>query len=98
MAKVKTALGMLQEALPSLPMGSDLHTAVIEAISKVTKHFDENLAGGPQAAIQQLLEAARAQHTQPAQSAMMSLFPSGGPGGMPQAPPPGGGGAPAIAA
>lgn len=88
-SKVKLALNMLQEALPNLPMGSELHTAVIESITKITKHFDENLAGGPDAAIQQLLQLARSQQTNPQHAAMASMLPmSGGVGGAPAIPPP----------
>ena len=94
MTSVKVGLEALQKALPSLPMGSELHNAVLKAVSDIAKHFD---TAGPQQSgdvLQQLAALARAQHTQPQQAALGSMFPA--------SPPPGGGGggaggAPALA-
>lgn len=84
MAAVKTGLEALQKALPQLPMGSEIHTAVLKAMTDLGKHV-EKAGGGDQAGgVQQLLEMLRAAKMNPnAQAAL----PAGGGG----APPPGGG-------
>jgi hypothetical protein len=89
---VKVGLEAFQKALPSIPMGSELHGAVLKAISDIAKHME---GGGDQAAqIQQLVAMARDAHANPAQAAQMRALMPGGGGA--QAPPmmPGGGGAP----
>jgi hypothetical protein len=59
--KLKLSLKGLQEALPALPMGSPLHTAVLKALTDIGKVMEKE--GGaksdPGAAIQQLIEMAR---------------------------------------
>ena len=90
MAKVKLGLEALQAALPMIPMGSELHTDLMKAVSSITKHLgDKGGEGGGGAQIQQLLEMLRNAKMQgaPPQAGMM---PPGGGG----APPPPGGGAP----
>lgn len=90
MAKVKLGLEALQAALPMIPMGSELHTDLMQAVSKISKHLgDKGGEGGGGAQIQQLLEMLRNAKTQgaPPQAGMMP-----GAGGAP--PPPPGGGAP----
>lgn len=89
MTALKLGLEALQKALPALPMGSEIHNAVLKAVGDIAKHM-ENPGGGDQAAIiQQLVAMARDAHAQPGQQAMMrSLMPGGG------APPPPMGGAP----
>ncbi len=90
MAAVKTGLEALQKALPQLPMGSEIHTAVLKAMTDLGKHI-EKAGGGDQAGgVQQLLEMLRAAKMNPnAQAAL----PAGGggapppPGGMPPMPP-----------
>src|SRR5882724_245192 len=52
MTGVKTGVEALQKALPMLPMGSELHTAILKAITDISKHMDQNMGGGPQAVIQ----------------------------------------------
>ena len=97
MTGVKVGVEALQKALPSLPMGSKLHGAILKAISDISKEMESGMGGGPGAEIQQLIAMARNAQTNPQRSAMMSMFPSGGgPGGGGAPPPPGppGGGAP----
>ena len=86
MAKVKIAVGILQEALGTLPLGSEMHTEILNAVSKITKHMD---GGGvsPSEMIQQM--SALAQKARAAPPAVPSL------GG---APPPGAGAPPSPAA
>lgn len=91
MSKVKLGLEALQAALPMIPMGSELHTDLMQAVSKISKHLgDKGGEGGGGAQIQQLLEMLRNAKMQgaPPQAGMM---PPGG-GGAP--PPPPGAGAP----
>lgn len=93
MAAVKLAVEALQKALPALPMGSDLHTAVLNALTGVTKHMDDNgpQPGGDQSdMIQQLVALARQGQSGSPLGAMMP--PGGGappPGAAPPPPPPG---------
>lgn len=94
---VKTALEMLQKALPTIPLGGELHGAVIKAVADLSKHVGK-IAGNsdPQAVVQQLAKlamAARQQQMPP------GLGPPGGPpgpqmgaGGPPGGMPPGLGG------
>jgi hypothetical protein len=88
--KVKTGLKFLNDALPMLPMGGDLHVAVAKAVSEMSKHMQEqNAKGGDN--IQQLLDGLRNAKTQPNMAAMM---PPGGAGGAPPPPMPMGGAPP----
>lgn len=93
MTGVKVGVEALQKALPALPMGSELHTAILKAIESISKHIDQGMGGGAGSQIQQLIAMARDAQTQPQRSAMMSMFPPPG-GGGPGGPPPGGGGPP----
>ena len=87
MSKIGVALKALQEALPSLPMGTPLHSEVLSAVKSLTKHLTD--AGQDQQhLLMTLLQMARsAQQSQPMQ-ALMKAFPGGasgmgGPGGPP---------------
>lgn len=84
---IKLAMEAMQKSLPGLPMGSDLHTAVLKAITEISKHLDKAGQDGDQSAmIQQLAQMARGAQTQPPQAAAMAkMFPAPG-GGAP--PPP----------
>lgn len=55
MGDIKTALDALQKALPSVPMGTELHKAIMDAISKIGKHMSE-AQNSPQMKIQNLLQ------------------------------------------
>jgi hypothetical protein len=90
MSGVRLALEAMQKALPGLPMGSELHMAVMKAVTDISKKLGDG--GGDQAAqMQQLVQLARAAQTDPQRAAMMRAMP--GPGGAPPgvAPMPGGG-------
>jgi hypothetical protein len=62
MEKLKLSLKGLQEALPVLPMGAPLHTAVLKALTDISKALEKEGGGqgDPGAMIQQLVEMARA--------------------------------------
>ena len=80
--KVKTGLEMLQQALPGLEMGSELHTAVLQAVGKISAHVAKGVDDNA-GKMQQLVQAARA--------AQMG---GGGPPPAPAMMGPAGGGAP----
>jgi hypothetical protein len=88
MAKVRQALEILQKALPDIPMGSDVHTATMKAITELVKHVHP-MNDDPQAKAQQAAQMARQSMTQPNEAMLAKLMP--GAAGA-------GGGAPAMAA
>lgn len=47
-AKVKTALTLIQTALPSIPMGSDFHNDILKALPLLTKHIPDVGQGADQ--------------------------------------------------
>ena len=87
---VKLAVEALQKALPALPMGTPLHTAVLKSVADIAKHMESAGAGpDPSAVMQQLVQMARTQQQQPQQAAMANMFPGAGGGGEPPPGPPG---------
>lgn len=85
---VKMALEALQKALPGLPMGTDLHTAVLKALTDLSKHVGES-AGDNSGVVQQLAQMARqAQQAPQAAAAMRAMPPQPGAGAAPPPPPP----------
>jgi len=89
--KLKLGLKALQEALPSLPMGSSIHTAVLKALTDIGKAVEKEGGGkgDPGAMIQQLVEMARNAKQSGAPAPQMP-----GAGGAP--PPPGMGAGPPM--
>ena len=89
--KMKLGLKALQEALPSLPMGSSIHTAVLKALTDIGKAVEKEGGGkgDPGAMIQQLVEMARNAKQSGAPAPQMP-----GAGGAP--PPPGMGAGPPM--
>ena len=89
--KLKLGLKALQEALPSLPMGSSIHTAVLKALTDIGKAVEKEGGGkgDPGAMIQQLVEMARNAKQSGAPAPQMP-----GAGGTP--PPPGMGAGPPM--
>ena len=89
--KLKLGLKALQEALPSLPMGSPIHTAVLKALTDIGKAVEKEGGGkgDPGAMIQQLVEMARNAKQSGAPAPQMP-----GAGGAP--PPPGMGAGPPM--
>jgi hypothetical protein len=89
-AKVHIGLKALNASLVGLPMGSDLHTAVMKAVIEIGKHLGKAQADEvekKQAMLQQLKEM----QEQP-QAAMLQRMAAGG--GQPQPPMMPGGGPP----
>lgn len=84
---IRIALDALQKALPTIPMGTELHNAVIDAVKKIGMHMTQ-MQDSPQMKMQNLLAmVARARAAQPNQ-ALAGLAPGGAGGGQqPPAPP-----------
>lgn len=82
MSAVRAALELLQKALPGLPMGSELHTAVLKSVTDLTRR----MTGPPDQAanVQQMSAAARDGQQNPMADALQRM--PGGAGGPP--PPP----------
>ena len=89
--KLKLGLNALREALPALPMGSSIHTAVLKALTDIGKAVEKEGGGkgDPGAMIQQLVEMARNAKQSGAPAPQMP-----GAGGAP--PPPGMGAGPPM--
>lgn len=87
-AKVRTALLLIQTALPSLPMGSDFHNDLLKTVTQLAKHIPDTGVGADQQQIQQLRMAAQqvAQQAPHAQLAQLGAPPPNSPPAM--APPP----------
>ena len=86
---VRMALTALQQALPHLPMGSDLHTAVLKSVTELSKHVGEQAgAADPSAVVQQLAQLAAKARTQSVPPALAGAPPGAPPPAM-GAPPPG---------
>jgi hypothetical protein len=85
---VKLGLEAMQKALPGLPMGSELHTAVLKSIAEISKHIEKS-EGDSSSIVQQLAQMAKSAQQQPQQAAMMRAFPPSQPGAGAPPPPPG---------
>lgn len=91
LGKVKVAIQALQDALPSIPMGSALHTEVLSAAKNLSKHLDteEQSGGVPIQSLMQMMQQAK----QSAPMAALGRMSSGTPPASPALSPP-----PAVAA
>ena len=80
MTGVKLAVEALQKSLSGLPMGDPLHTAVLKAITDISKNLDKQGPGDQSSMIQQLAQMARGAQTQPpaAAGALQQMSPGGG--------------------
>jgi hypothetical protein len=96
MAAAKLDIGngmkMLQRALPNIPMGSPLHTDILQAVGKISKHMAEDgqADGGLHAS--GMMQMIRQQAAQAPQLAAMRAMGGGpgnpaGPPAMPEPPP-----------
>ena len=86
MTGVKLALEALQKSLTGLPMGSDIHTAVLKAVTDISKHMAKNDQGGDQTAMIQMLAQKAAQQQTQGPNPMAGMMPPGGGGGAPHPP------------
>lgn len=79
---VHTGLEALQKALVGIPMGSELHTALLKSITDISKRLD-NSQGDKASQVQGLATMARDLQANPQQAAMQRAM---GGGGQPQPP------------
>lgn len=87
MTKVKNAMNLLQEALPMIPMGNDLHAEVLGAVTKLSKHMKKG-DESPQLDIASLLNSIKQKAQSAPQAALTRQFAGGGGGeGQPPAMP-----------
>lgn len=87
MAKVREAIMIIEKALPELPVASDMHKAVIDALGKLTKAFPAT-AAMPGIQSSTLLGLQRdARESSQIQQLMAQAGKGGAPGGQPQQPP-----------
>lgn len=74
---VRTGVEALQKALVGIPMGSELHTAVLKAITDISRRMESG--GGDKAGQTQALAAmARDNQSNPQAAVMQRMFPQAG--------------------
>jgi|SRR5271157_968974 len=86
-SKVKSAVTLLQEALPAIPMGSDVHNDVLKAVGMLAKHADTQ-QGTDQSQITQLMAMIQKLATQQPNAALQRLSQPPSPNASPALPPP----------
>lgn len=91
--EVRNAVTMLEKALPQIPMGSPLHTEILQTTQKLAKHLTPG-EGNQGLELQSLLQMARQASQQQPMAALSRLMPP--PGGAPAMPGGEGGGAPPM--
>ena len=89
MTKIKNAVQLLQEALPMIPMGDELHTEVLKTAIGLSKHLKKG-EETPQLDIASLLNTIKQKASSAPQMAMARQFAGGGesagaPPALPQA-------------
>jgi hypothetical protein len=84
--KIKNALGLLQEALPNIPMGDQLHTLVLDTIKKLAK-VAGNVPSQPGLQQQDLLGMMRKLGANPMAAALDRMHPQPGQGPAMPGPP-----------
>jgi hypothetical protein len=88
-SKLKTAITLLQESLPAIPLGSDVHTDVLKAVGMLAKHADSHESNDQQQITQlQALIQKLAQQQPNAALARLSQMNPNTPPALPTPPPP----------
>lgn len=90
LSKIKLGLEALQAGLPGVPMGTELHDAVLKAISTIGKHMSE-MQDSPQMKMQGLLSMLQKMKQQQPNAALAGMgapSPAGGPPPGATMPPP----------
>jgi len=90
MVKIKNAATLINEALPAVPMGSEIHGEILKIATMLNKIM-QKIPDQPGAQATGLVQQARQVAQQaPAQAALAQMFPQqgGAPGGAPGGPPP----------
>ena len=85
LGKVQVALTALQEALPQIPMGTELHEAVLKAVSTIGKHMTD-AQDSPQMKMQNLLSMIQQMRAKQPNAALGAMGAPAG-GAPPPAPP-----------
>lgn len=94
MQDVQNAVRMLEQALPKIPMGTPLHTEILSATTKLSKHMQPG-EGHQGLELQSLLQMARQASQQSPMAALSRMMPQ--PNQAPAMPAAGpGGGAPPM--
>ena len=99
MSKVRNAIQMLEEALPTIPMGTPAHTEILNTLTKLSKTFSSEGGGGQKGIdLMSLLQSARqASQASPMAALSRMMQPQGGtPPAMPPGPGAEAGGAPPM--
>lgn len=86
-SKVKSAVTLLQEALPALPMGSDVHSDILKAVGLIAKH-GESQPTTDQSQITQLMAMIQKLATQQPNAALQRLAQPASPNAPPALPSP----------
>jgi hypothetical protein len=86
MVKVKNAIQLLQEALPLIPMGDELHTEILNSAKSLSKHLKKG-DESPQLDIASLLNTIKQKAASAPQAAMARQFAGGAGAGQPPATP-----------
>lgn len=82
---IRNAVEALQKALPNLPMGSPLHSDILQVTNKLSKHLrPEEASSGLQ--IQSLLQTAREKAKGAPMQALQRLYPGQSPAAAPAMP------------
>lgn len=84
MTKIKNAVHLLQEALPLIPMGNDLHTEILNSAKSLSKHLKKG-EESPQLDIASLLNTIKQKAAMAPQGAMARQFAGGAGAGQPPA-------------
>jgi hypothetical protein len=102
-SKVKTAISLLQESLPALPLGSAVHSDILKAVGMLAKHADTHDINDQSqiTQLQALIQKLAQQQPNAALARMAQQNPNAPPATLPTpiAPPapPGGPGVPTVA-
>jgi uncharacterized phage infection (PIP) family protein YhgE len=86
-SKVKSAVTLLQEALPAIPMGSDFHNDILKALGIVAKHA-QSQQGTDQSQITNLMGLIQKLATQQPNAALQEMAKPAPPNASPALPPP----------
>lgn len=75
MSEVSNAIRMLERALPSIPMGTPIHTEILKALTQLGKHIPAAGEGQPGLELNSLLNTARSQAQASPSAALQRLMP-----------------------
>lgn len=85
--KIKNACKMLEEALPLVPMGDELHTDLLNTLKQLSKPLKKGGNENPQLEVGSLLQMAKNNAQSAPMAAMARMFSGGQGSGQPPATP-----------